>query len=72
MNKDPTIQKVLDAVQGKPEAIKKLSAALITRDVAKIREAVSTSAGLSLSEGEVGAVLASMPQDNAQALAFCT
>lgn len=72
MNKDPTIQKVLDAVQGKPEAIKKLSAALITRDVAKIREAVSTSAGVTLSEGEITSVLSSMPQDNAQALAFCT
>ena len=72
MKKDPTIQKVLDAVEGKPEAVKVLSAALITRDVTKIREAVASSAGVHLSDDEVSAVLSRMPNDREQALAYGT
>lgn len=66
---DPTIQKVLDPVQDKPEAVKQLSSALLTRDAKRLREAISSAAGVSLSEAEVSRVLASMPKDDQQAVA---
>ncbi len=68
---DPTIQKVLDAVQDKPEAVKALSKALLTRDAAQLREAIAAT-GVALSEAEVSRVLASMPRDDQQALAYFT
>lgn len=69
---DPTIQKVLDAVQDKPDAVKKLSSALLTRDAKRIRETIASAAGVSLTEAEVSRVLASMPQDDQQAVAYYT
>lgn len=72
MSKDPVVQKVLDAVQGKPEAMKQLASAMVSRDVKQIRDAIRTSSGIALSDAEVSAVLATVPADPQQALAYCT
>lgn len=71
-SKDPTIQKVLDAVLGKPDALRELSEALVTRNVDLIRDAVSGSAGIFLTEAEVRRVIDFLPRDARQALAYAT
>ncbi len=71
-NFSPAIQQVVDAIQGKPDAIKELAAALVTKDVARIRDAVDRSTGIQLSEADLGTFLASMPSDPQQVVAYCT
>jgi len=71
-HKDPTIRKVLDAIEGNPDAVKQLSAALLTRDRARIRDAVSTTTGVVLTLEEISQVLSTMPSDDEQSLAYLT
>jgi hypothetical protein len=72
MTKSPAIQQVVDAIQGKPEAIKELAAALATRDVGQIHKAIGKTTGIELDETEVRTFLSSVPADGDQALAYCT
>lgn len=68
--KDPTVQKVLDAVGGRPDVVRHVSAALAKGDVDEIRAAVSGWAGILLTEAEVRRVLAFLPIDEHRALAW--
>lgn len=72
MNLSPAIQEVVDAIQGKPDAIKELAAALATKDLPKIRDAVDRSTGIKLSDADLGTFLSTMPADPQQAVAYCT
>lgn len=72
MSQDPIVQRVLEAVQGKPDAIRRLSDALVSRDPARLREAVSSTAEVPLTDADAQALLASMPADDQQALAYFT
>ncbi|MFO0589118.1 MAG: hypothetical protein U0441_16320 [Polyangiaceae bacterium] len=72
MTNDELANKVLIAVQGKPEATKAISDALAGGDPNQIQGALSTYAGVEISAEEAQAISAQVKADPSQPAAYCT
>lgn len=72
MNNDELANKVLAAVQGKPEAVKAISDALAGGDPVQIQDALSTHAGVQISADEAQMISAQVKADPSQPAAYCT
>jgi len=73
LTKDELAQKVLNAVKGDAEAVKKVSSALVSRDKARIAGAIAQVAGIHLSEDELEMILRELGSNPEQAVvAFST
>ena len=57
MSADELANRVIAAIQGNPEAVKKVSDALATRDPVAIRTAIAEGAGIQLSDEEVQRII---------------
>ncbi len=72
MNNDELATKVLNAVQGKPEAVKAISEALAGGDPVEIKGALSAHAGVEITPDEAQAISAQVKADPSQPAAYCT
>lgn len=72
MNNDELANKVLAAVQGKPEAVKAISDALASGDPVRIQGALSKHAGVNITGDEAQAIAAQVKADPGQPAAYCT
>ncbi len=66
------VNRVLQAVQGDKEAIRKLSTAIVSRDPAEIRRVFLDVAKVDLSIGEIQSMLGELGPDPEKALAYST
>jgi hypothetical protein len=64
--------RILNAVQGDKEAIKKISEALVSGDVARIRQVLADVAKIEVTEAEVQEMLATLRSEPEQAAAYNT
>jgi hypothetical protein len=62
--------RVLQAVSGNNEAIKKLSEALVSRDPARIKKDFSEIANVQLTDEEVSGMLDELPSDPTRVVAY--
>ncbi|MBK8253795.1 MAG: hypothetical protein IPK82_14160 [Polyangiaceae bacterium] len=69
---DDLAARVIAAVKNKPEAVKAISDALASGDAKKIRDALSTHAGISLSDDEAQEVASQMLANPQQPAAYYT
>jgi len=69
---DELAKKVLAAVKGDNEAIKKLSDALVSRDTAKIKDMFSQVAGVQLSDEEAASIISELGSNPEEAVAYWT
>ncbi len=72
MTNDELANKVLNAVQDKPDAVKAISEALAGGDPHVIQTALSTQAGVDISTAEAEAIAAQVKADPSQPAAYCT
>jgi hypothetical protein len=69
---DDIANKVVNAVQNKPEAVKAIGDALATGDADKIQHALSHHAGIDISAAEAHEIATKVKADPSQAAAYCT
>ncbi len=72
MNNDELANKVLAAVQGKPEAVKAISEALAGGDPVQIKDTLHTHAGVEISADEAQMISTQVKADPSQPAAYCT
>ena len=68
LTKDELAKKVLDAVKGDPEAVKEVSAALVSRDPARIKRVIARVSGINLLDEEVKMILDELGSNPEQAV----
>ncbi len=69
---DELAKKVLAAIKGDNEAIKKISNALVSRDEAQIKGAFKQVAGVDLSDDDVKGVISELGSNPEEAVAYFT
>jgi len=69
---DDLATRVITAIQGNPEAVKKVSDALAARDPVAIRDAVAEGAGIQLSDEEVQRIIDMVNANPSQPAAYFT
>ena len=72
MNNDELANKVLAAVQGKPEAVKAISDALTGGDPIQIKDALSSHAVVEITAEEAQMICTQVQADPSQPAAYCT
>ncbi len=69
---DDLANKVITAIQGKPEAVKAISDALAGGDADAIREAIQTHAGIQLTDDELASIVDKVRANPAAPAAYFT
>lgn len=69
---DDLATRVINAIQGNPEAVKQISDALASGDPAVIRDAINTHAGIEITTDEAQAIASQIQANPAAAAAYNT
>jgi hypothetical protein len=69
---DELATNVINAIQGKPEAVKHISDALASGDAVKIREAIKAHAGIDISEEDAQGIADQITANPSAAAAYNT
>jgi hypothetical protein len=69
---DDLAKKVIDVIQGKPEAVKAISDALVAGDASEIRDAVHKHAGIEITGDEAEAIAARIRANPSAVAAYVT
>lgn len=72
MNPNDLAAKVIQAIQGKPEAVKAISDALAGGDADAIRDAIAKHAGIQISDEDAQSISAQVRANPSQAHAYST
>lgn len=69
---DDLAKKVIDAIQGKPDAVKAISDALATGDANRIRESIRAHAGIDITDDETQAIVEKVQANPSAPAAYFT
>lgn len=72
MNPNELAEKVIQAIQGKPEAVKAISDALAAGDPDRIREAIAQHAGIQISNDDAQMISAQIQANPSQPASYWT